>query len=249
MTLWWGKEGESLFTKPLFRFFAENPLPELYRKTGSLNDDRLLAIVTALIVEDRIDAALGSFLPRYRKLAENTDFTFSMKIALCEALGQIPPSILSAANTLRKIRNEFAHNLDITSFDGIKDSLMKALITLRANVYGAVTDSLREPKSSLVEEYKAVAFFCISGLEAYRQNMAYLARHISTPEFIESLHKKCDEENQTELKAVLAEKPISVEMVDGHRIERYSKGVINIVGGEGGGTIDLGKVIAPEGER
>lgn len=177
MTLWSGKEGESLFTKPLLRFFKENPLPELYRKTGSLNDDRLLAIVTALIIEDRIDAALGSFLPKYRKLTENTDFTFSLKIALCEALGQIPPSILNAANTLRKIRNEFAHNLDITSFTGIKESLTRALITQRANVYGAVADKLREPRSSLVEEFRAVAFFCISGLEAYRHNMDYFARH------------------------------------------------------------------------
>ena len=243
MALFSGKKGESLFTEPLLRLFTENPLPELYRKTGSLNDDRLLAIVTALIVEDRIDAALGSFLPKYQKLAESTDFTFSMKIALCEALGQIPSSILTAATIIRKFRNEFAHNLGITSFGEIKQPLLQAAMTLRAAVYGAVADELRNPKDSLVEEYKGLAFFCISGLEAYRQNMAYLAKYISTPEFAESLYKKCEEENQAELKAVLAEKPISVEVMDGHRIERYGKGLVNIVAGGGGSPIDLGKVL------
>jgi hypothetical protein len=58
-----------------------------------------------------------------------------------------------------------------------------------------------------------------------------------------ALYKKSQEENDAELKAVLAEKPLSVEMVDGHRIERYSKGLVNIVGGEGGGVIDLRKAV------
>jgi hypothetical protein len=246
MGLFSGKKGESLFSEPLLRFFRENPLPELFSKTGSLNDDRLLAIVTALIVEDRIDAALSSFLPRYAKLADQTDFTFSTKIALCEALAQIPPAILRAATIIRKIRNEFAHNLDITSFTGIKPALIGELKNLRANVYGAVAERMREPMATLVEEYKGLAFFSIAALDTYRENMDYLAKHISNPEFIEGLYKKCAEENQAEIKAVLAGTPISIEIIDGNRIERYSKGLVNVVGGEGGGAIDLGNVLNPK---
>src|ERR1043166_9666104 len=86
-----GPQGESLFTEPLIRFFRENPLPEFFSKTADLKDDRLLAIVTALIVEDRVDAALQSFLPRYARLTSASDFTFSMKIALMESFAFIPP--------------------------------------------------------------------------------------------------------------------------------------------------------------
>jgi hypothetical protein len=243
MALFSGKKGESLFSEPLLRFFRENPIPELYRKTGTLSDDRLLAIVTALIVEDRIDAALGSFLPRYAKLTDKTEFTFSMKISLCEALAQVPPTLLSAATVIRKIRNEFAHNLDITSFSGVKPPLVGALKKLRADAFGALNDKLRGPKATLVEEYKDLAFFCISGLDAYRENMAYLAKQISTPEFVEALYRKSREENDAEMKAVLSQKPISVEIVDGHRVENYGKGVIAIAGGEGAGPLDLGKVM------
>src|ERR1700687_1436110 len=87
MGLFSGKKGETIFSEPLLTFFRHNPLPELFQQTEGLKDDRLLAIVTALIVEDRIDAVLGSFLPRYVRLTEKTEFTFSMKIALVEALG------------------------------------------------------------------------------------------------------------------------------------------------------------------
>jgi hypothetical protein len=243
MSLLSGRKGESLFSEPLLRYFRENPLPELFSKTQSLNDDRLLAIVTALIVEDRIDAALSSFLPRYARLVDQTDFTFSMKISLVEALAQIPPMLTRAATIMRKIRNEFAHNLEITSFTQVKPALMVDLKNLRANIYGGVGDKFLEPLPTLVEEYKALAFVCITGLDAYRENMSYLAKHISTPDFIEALYKKSQGENEAELKVVLAEKPLSVEMVDGHRIERYGKGLVNIVGGEGSGVIDLGKVL------
>jgi hypothetical protein len=241
MTLFSGKKGESLFSEPLLRFFRENPLPELFKKTESLNDDRLLAIVTALIVEDRIDAALRAFLPKYTKLAERTDFTFSLKIALIEALAQIPPIFTRTATIIRKIRNEFAHNLNIVSFLEVKPALMTDLKNLRATAYGVGA----EPLATLVEEYRAVAFLCISGLDTYRENMTYLAEHISTPEFIEALYKKCDEENQAEIVAILAEEPISVEMVDGNKIETYSKGLVNIIGGEGSGPVDLGKIHIP----
>src|SRR5215207_965933 len=96
-----GHKGEALFTEPLMRFFRHDPLPELFSKTEQLQDDRLLAIVTALIVEDRLDVALKSFLPRYTRLEAGADFSFSMKIALAESLALIPTRILSAATVLR----------------------------------------------------------------------------------------------------------------------------------------------------
>lgn len=246
MGLFSGIKGESLFDEPLLRYFRHNPLPALFSKTAGLKDDRLLALVTALIVEDRLDAALSSFLPRYRRLTSASDFTFSMKIALAEALAQIPPKILSAATVIRKIRNEFAHHLEIESFSGLKADLTADLKNLRAAVYGVFGADQRKPLPSLPEEYKALAFVCIAGLDAYRENLAYLRAYIETPEFIDFLLKKCAAENEAEMRAVLAQKPISVEVLDGHTIETYAKGVVHIRAGEG--TIDLGKILKKPAE-
>ena len=243
MGLFSGKKGETIFSEPLLTFFRHNPLPELFQQTEGLKDDRLLAIVTALIVEDRIDAVLGSFLPRYVRLTEKTEFTFSMKIALVEALGQIPPNILAAASVIRKIRNEFAHHLEIKAFTELKITLVSDLRNHRAAVYGVFGETGQKPKPSLLEEYKALAFFCIAGLDAYRENLAYLRAKIEDPDFIDSLVKKSEAENRAELDAILAQEPISVEVQDGNTIERYARGVVNIRAGEEGGTVDLGKII------
>lgn len=239
-----GKKGESLFHEPLLRYFRENPLPELFRKTADLKDDRLLAIVTALIVEDRLDKALNSFLPRYARLIAAAGFTFSMKIALMEALALVPPRILGAADLIRKVRNEFAHHLDLDSFSGLESKFITGVGKLRADVYGVFGADQRKSKSTFIEEYKALAFFCIVGLDAYRENTSYLRLHIETPEFVDELLKKSEAENEERMNAVLAKGPVSVEVRDGNRIEKYELGLVRITAGEGGsGVIDLGKIL------
>ncbi len=237
-----GVLGESLFCEPLLRYFRQNPLPELFQKTAALKDDRLLAIVTALIVEDRLDAALGSFLPRYSRLTKSTDFSFSKKIALAEALALIPPNILSAASIIRKVRNEFAHHLEIESFTQVENTIIAALKNLRAAVYGKFGKDERKPKPSLVEEYNALGFFCIAGLDAYCENLAYLRAYINTPEFIDSLMKKSAAQNEAEMQAVVAEGPITTETHNGYTVKKYAGGLVRI-SGEGGGTIDLGEIL------
>jgi hypothetical protein len=62
------------------RFFRHNPLPALFQKTEALDDDRLLAIVTALVLETRVDEAARAIAPRYARLGEADQFTFSLKL-------------------------------------------------------------------------------------------------------------------------------------------------------------------------
>jgi hypothetical protein len=226
-----GHKGESLFTEPLLIYFRHNPLPELFLKIQGMNDDRLLAITTALIVEERLDALLSSFLPKYPRLKKADGFTFAMKISLAEALALIPPEILRAASIIRKIRNEFAHQLEIDSFKQLKESLVDPLKSLRSDVYGVLGEDQRKPLGTLLEEYNAAAFFCIAGLDFYRENVAYLRSSIERPAFIESLVKQSRAENEAELQAAFAEAPVKVEIHNGQRTEVYPKGVVrHIVG-------------------
>ena len=53
----------------------------------------------------------------YVHLKENADFSFSFKVNLAISLKLIPSKILNAIEPIRKIRNIFAHNLDIVTFE------------------------------------------------------------------------------------------------------------------------------------
>src|SRR5262249_27348607 len=93
-----GPVGDSIFTYPFFGWSEENELPELFKRTAGLNDHRLLALVSVLIVENRLDKILAVVCPRYNCLTELNEFTFSFKIRMLEALALIPKSITEAAH-------------------------------------------------------------------------------------------------------------------------------------------------------
>ncbi|HPR41302.1 MAG TPA: hypothetical protein PK718_01990 [Candidatus Methanofastidiosa archaeon] len=90
-----------------------------YQKDG---DDRALAIMGALIVENTLDELLSKWINNYNILYKNRDFSFSMKIDLTLAMRIIPTELLTAIDNIRKIRNVFAHNLDAISFEEIISS-------------------------------------------------------------------------------------------------------------------------------
>lgn len=135
-----GEKEESLFEKPIIRIFKKNELPELFKKVDGLDDHRLLTIVTALLVENRIDKLNFAFFPKYKLLYEDTNFTFSLKIKLIESLNVIPPLFCHAANCLRQIRNSFAHDLDFVHFEDLKkdsktEKILNKLITYASQAY------------------------------------------------------------------------------------------------------------------
>lgn len=73
-----------------------------------------------------------------------------------------------------------------------------------------------------------MAFFCIVGLEAYAENLATLRHRIATPQFLEGLLQQVRQEEEAAMREVTSKPPLSVEVRDGQRIERYEKGVVKI---------------------
>lgn len=184
-----GKPGESLFHRSFINLGRENELPELFKKVEGMNDDRLLAITSALIVENRIDKMLAAFLPGYsRQLESNADFSFSMKISLLKALNFIPPLILSAADCIRKTRNEFAHQLKKTAFSHINMSILNGLEGIVSDAYRGVTTSPPiPPPASARDRFERLTFFCVVSLDCYIVNVEALRKSISEPSFAEGL--------------------------------------------------------------
>ncbi len=128
-----GEKGESLFRRPVIWFIEGDfqRIKEQYESYQKLiegaKEERLLAIIGALSMEEALDLFLGSYLPDYSNLEENRDFSLSMKIDLAHSLRLIPKHILNTADLIRSVRNKFAHNLNIICFGaldrGTKDSL------------------------------------------------------------------------------------------------------------------------------
>lgn len=76
-------------------------------------DDRAVAVVGSLVVENAVDQLVGAHVPGYKKLAAHQDYSLSMRIELARALRLCPARLLGAADTVRRIRNDFAHRLEL----------------------------------------------------------------------------------------------------------------------------------------
>jgi DNA-binding MltR family transcriptional regulator len=98
-----------------------------FRHTLNLETDRGCALMASAYLEDRLEFLIKSFLIEE---ASNSLFEFngpfgtlSSKITTAYALGLVPKNLSTDLNTIRKVRNEFAHRADLTDFEssGIKE--------------------------------------------------------------------------------------------------------------------------------
>src|SRR5215831_12873678 len=86
------------------------------------SSDRAAAIVLTAIIDDRVDAVIRKHLHQDKKVLEKLFHSsgpigaFSAKIDLGYLLGIYGDDSLKDLHTIRKIRNEFAHNLAIQKF-------------------------------------------------------------------------------------------------------------------------------------
>lgn len=119
-----GKRGDSLLhtieTNVINSEEFEKSLEEKYvtivHRYSDIEDDRLLALIGGLIVENELDDFLSVWIPGYNTFKKDRDFTFNLKIELAKALHLIPNHIINSIHPIRKIRNIFAHNLEIDLF-------------------------------------------------------------------------------------------------------------------------------------
>jgi len=121
-----GPEGETLFRRfvaaclPLeWEPVVQAEVDEVFAHLDS-KDDRAVAVVGALVIEDSVNQLVAAYVPGYKKMAENRDFGLSMRIELARALRLCPSRLLGAADTVRAIRNDFAHKLALKAFDECK---------------------------------------------------------------------------------------------------------------------------------
>ena len=218
-----GPKGESIFSSPLHGMMDRtiNELSALFKKTNGLEDDRLLSLVTALIVEERIDKLLITYLPRYSDLLVSEDCSFTVKIRTLQALNLIPLHITEACHVLRLIRNDFAHQLTLTTFDDLPQKTLRKLVSFQAKLpeNWKFEQIGREP----LRNFTAVSWVAILGIDSYLPSVQKLRAKQQEASFIQALQKEHSNECDAKFKAAKAAGPSArYQMPDGRWAYQYS---------------------------
>lgn len=182
-----GEWGESLFYKPIqdkvsqedFDAFREKYNYYL-KKYEENSDDRACAIIGALIIENEIDQLLSKWIEKYKRLQKNNDLTFSFKIEIALSLNLIPAKILNAIEPVRRIRNVFAHHLEISSFEGAekKDPDLFVKMANKKNTLWKhdILDNLKE--KDIKEIFQNLTMNIVFALNTYSKDMEKVKKYI-----------------------------------------------------------------------
>lgn len=201
-----GPEGESIFR----RFLAwclpiewtgtiQGELDEVFAHMSS-DDDRALVLVGALVVENAIDQLLTVYIPGYKTLKGNRDFTFSMKISLARSLRLCPSRLFSAADAIRLIRNDFAHELSNSVFDECKPEHLQSIEGHLRHINieqaeGSARDIFKSLASMLFLALRGYHFH-IQGLNEFLRNSEVFSKQFRT--FCETEYEQLRDETKNE---------------------------------------------------
>ena len=186
-------QGESLFGRFLvwclpadYESTIQSEIDDVFSHLGS-EDDRAVALVGALLVEDGVNRLVAAHAPGYKDLQANRDLTLSTRIDLARALRLCPSRFLGAADTVRSIRNEFAHKLTLKTFDGCKSQHLQA-----ARDHLRQIQPLMTLDKSIRELFRNLVGMVYLALRGYTFHVARLNQYIrEEPSFWDALGKHC----------------------------------------------------------
>lgn len=184
-----GKKGESLFYRPLIWGIEKDmklisgQYAEYERLVREAKEERLLALIGAMSMEEALDFFLRAYIPDYSRLEENRDFSLSMKIDLAYSLRLIPTHILNTADLVRGIRNRFAHDLSIDCFDSLDDSFKNKLRVKFKELFPDDTNA----GPAFADMFVKVVDGVIIGLEIYASNLKNAREYIYSEDFLKKL--------------------------------------------------------------
>ena len=185
-----GEQGKSIFFRPLEGTISEQEISELqgsideiWHKLSAFQDERLVVLVGALLIESKIDEMLDSIFYNYSSLKESRDFSFSIRIEIARSLGLIPAHLFNSADIIRKLRNEFVHNLKCNKFSMIeKQVLIPKMIGHITKFNKTFVDSMGN-----LGAFKTLVTFVFIGLFVYTKHILWMNRFLRDPDFLSIL--------------------------------------------------------------
>lgn len=181
-----GPVGESLFTQDVFWLYDSKDFDhtnarvlEAIKREQNAKDDRALVLVSCLTVEASINEFIEAFAPRFHPLFKKRDYTLALKTELARALALCPSWLFDCADTIRAIRNEFAHDLNVESLDDISPDKLRRLAECHLRLYPG--ESLPSTPREIVGRVAGRTLF---GLHLYRNQIRRLSGFIRSVEFM-----------------------------------------------------------------
>lgn len=184
-----GPLGGSILRRPLVWLLPLDRMAEFQGELDNywahykdLADERAVVLVGALCVEDCLDRMINAFFPASMVLHENRDFSFSLKIDLVHACKLIPSRILHHCDLVRKLRNDFAHNLQLQTLSDWGDEKFQA-VNQAILTYDQSYDVSLSPRKRFED---LVAFVCVA-LRIYTTHVESMRAFLDTADFMKSL--------------------------------------------------------------
>jgi len=178
-----------LFDKIMFDvdlLIKDDPeLPKIFKIINQKESDLNIILSRALYIEYVVDKLLKAWIPGYKELEENKDFTFSLKIELLRSFRFMPNYILNNADLIRKIRNEVAHNIEINKIEKVPKKYLSKL-----NAY--LKESLKKdkkPPELYKDKFILLSNITVLNLTNYESNIKRLNETIREKSFIENLYE------------------------------------------------------------
>ncbi len=215
-------EKKTIFTKSLFDFenidSNNDKTIELYNRISETGDDRSKVILAGIIVEWHLDRILKNLFVDYKNLTDRSDFTFSFKISLLKSLRLIPLNIVTMCDCVRKIRNEFAHNLNIDNINQTEKKFKNQIHQLY------VENVENTSENDLIKKFEGVYRLGSSYLRTYEKNVLMLREKIDDPNFEKELQNLNEKRMEKYHKKLIENEPIQIIERGNNQIEvKYSK--------------------------
>jgi len=190
----WGEKGDSLFYAGHGLLFSERDIDKTVKRVDSFiakydftPDDRALAIIGALTIENELDDFLSKWIRGYKHIVTLRDVTFSFKVDLAISLKIIPPKILNAIEPIRKIRNVFAHNLDVDTFEKAREVDSKSNDPAFPILYNKIKTFVRWREKSDKETFKYLIVYVMLALNHYKKHLVKLQDYIRKPKNLDKI--------------------------------------------------------------
>ena len=177
-----GPRGETLFyeAKEWLLSGAEcdlqAELDALWEHYRDVTDERLLALVACLCLEQSVDALVGAFAPGFDKCSHDQGFTSSVKIGVARSFRVLPSRILTACDLVRSIRNEFAHNLQLNEFAQLDPEKYLRKLAPYVHAYNRAARDVNDHQKL----FRDLVGFTLVALAAYTRQVRRLREYMET---------------------------------------------------------------------
>lgn len=171
------------------KFDWNDDLPPFFKRLNKIEDDRSFVILAASVLEYQIDRFLKAFIPNHQILITDKTNLFT-KINLIRAFNLIPEHFPDMFDNIRNIRNDFAHNMKIDSFNDSNESeKLPAHIEEMRRFWDKFQNDMCywSKDKPLRLMYKDIWRVCVEGLRVFESNVRLFRQETEKTEFISYL--------------------------------------------------------------